>query len=153
MGTIVRAIVVVDVDVDVDVDAHRPSVRTTPFSPDLSNVSIFCYCCCCCCSDPIKRNRHADDVCFYVGASCWEELQLESEIERGYWLPCKGPPEIALDGKCQHDMTVPVDPLLAGPKDDLWLSMMCAMGDDEANLAHMVQDDDQYDLSGACDNF
>jgi hypothetical protein len=38
------------------------------------------------------------------------------------------------------------------PKADLWLSMMCAMGEDEANLAHLLSnDDDCSDLGEACD--
>jgi len=41
------------------------------------------------------------------------------------------------------------------PKADLWLSMMCALGEDEANLAHLVSNDDEEysDYGEACDMF
>ncbi len=82
--------------------------------------------------------NNADDVCFYAGASCWEARQLESEIERGFWIPCRGPPEIALTGKCEH--------MQADSRDDLWLSMLSACGQDEANLAQLLVDADDVEV-------
>ena len=39
------------------------------------------------------------------------------------------------------------------PKSDLWLSMMCALGDEEARMAHLFLND-EYDENGeACDDF
>ncbi|KAI2510007.1 putative ACR [Fragilaria crotonensis] len=78
------------------------------------------------------------DVCFYAGASCWEARQLESEIERGFWIPCRGPPEIALTGKCDHQQS--------NSRDDLWLSMLSACGQEEANLAHLLVDADDVEV-------
>lgn len=95
----------------------------------------------------------ADDVCFYAGASCWELRQLESEIERGFWIPCRGPPEIALTGTCEHNDDDLVDVADPRPKADLWLSMMCAMGQDEANLAHLMLEDDFVEDGDPCDSF
>lgn len=92
----------------------------------------------------------ADDVSFYVGASCWDLGQLESEIERGFFIPCRGPPYIALTGVCERVGDDEND--MKRPKADLWLSMMCAMGEDEANLAHLLSnDDDCSDFGDACD--
>jgi len=74
-----------------------------------------------------------DDVCFYVGASCWAVGQLENEIESGYWIPCRGPPETALTGKCE---TVSSSTKEVPISEDLWLSMISAVGPDEAMLGH-----------------
>lgn len=83
-------------------------------------------------------SNDAGDVCFYAGASCWEARQLESEIERGFWIPCRGPPEIALTGKCDHQQS--------NSRDDLWLSMLSACGQEEANLAHLLVDADDVEV-------
>ena len=37
-----------------------------------------------------------------MGASTWAPGQLEQEISKGFWIPCSGPPEIALTGICEH---------------------------------------------------
>ena len=94
-----------------------------------------------------------DDVSFYVGASCWEVGQLQSEIDRGYFIPCYGPPDMALTGMCERYGDE--DNERSRPKADLWLSMMCALGEDEANLAHLLSHDcDQFEEYGeACDMF
>ena len=92
-----------------------------------------------------------DEISFFVGASCWGPGQLESEIERGFWLPCRGPPEIALSGVCQHE---PSPKGQSRPKTDLWLSMLSACGEGEAELAHLLWSDDGEDeYSDACDDF
>jgi len=92
-----------------------------------------------------------EDVTFFVGASSWTVGQLESEIERGCWLPCRGPPEIAHSGICEHE---PTEKGKSRPKADLWLSMLSAFGEDEAKLAHLVWNDDGKDANGGpCDEF
>lgn len=95
----------------------------------------------------------SDDVSFYVGASCWEVGQLQSEIDRGYFIPCSGPPDMALTGMCERFGDD--DNESKRPKADLWLSMMCALGEDEANLAHLISnDEEEYSEYGeACDMF
>lgn len=100
------------------------------------------------------------DFSFVVGASCWESGQLESEIKRGYWLPASGPMEIAFGGKCHHE-DYPYsksneeknDEYQYKPVDNLWLSMMCAMGDEEGDLAHLMLEDDYDELGEVCDDF
>jgi hypothetical protein len=93
-----------------------------------------------------------DDISFFVGASSWYHGQLEREIKQGCWIPCCGPPEIALSGVCEHEPTD--DEGKPRPKADLWLSMMSAMGEGEAMLAHLLvaaPQDDEY--GDACDDF
>jgi len=82
-----------------------------------------------------KGNLDRDDIAFFVGATTWSVNQLSNEVAQGYWIPCRGPPEMVLTGMCEHD-------LLSSegnrrPLADLWLSMMSACGDDEAKLAHL----------------
>lgn len=80
-----------------------------------------------------------EDVSFFVGASSWAAGQLEGEIERGCWLPCRGPPDIAYSGICDH---LPCeDGKSSRPKADLWLSMLSACGEDESRLAHLMYHD------------
>eukprot|EP00980_Cylindrotheca_fusiformis_P028970 scaffold22681_cov146-Cylindrotheca_fusiformis.AAC.2 len=67
-------------------------------------------------------------------ASTWAPGQLENEIAQGYWIPCRGPPEIALTGICDHAPTGKSD---KRPVADLWLSMFSACGTDEARLASL----------------
>uniref|UniRef100_A0A6V2EJM3 Uncharacterized protein n=2 Tax=Ditylum brightwellii TaxID=49249 RepID=A0A6V2EJM3_9STRA len=99
----------------------------------------------------IGGDMKQDDFSFVIGASCWEVGQLESEIARGYWLPCKGPPRMALTGMCEHADCNGDNEQGSEPKNDLWLSMMCALGEEEGNLAHMLIDN-EYDENGeACD--
>lgn len=92
-----------------------------------------------------------DDVSFFVGATCWMPGQLESEIERGFWLPCRGPLEIARSGNCTHESVTEINGN-SRPRADLWLSMLSAYGEDEAHLAHLLVDDDGHsELGKACD--
>jgi len=117
-----------------------------------------------------------DDYSFIIGASCWSPGQLEHEIQRGCWLPFKGPASMALTGMCEHNYIAsseengndsesklslfPPRPnhsttSVAGsattgessqrPKarPDLWLSIMCALGEEEADLAYMMLDTPQ----------
>mmetsp|Transcript_157 Transcript_157/g.307 ORF Transcript_157/g.307 Transcript_157/m.307 type:complete len:569 (+) Transcript_157:399-2105(+) len=50
-----------------------------------------------------KGKMDRDDVSFFVGASIWSPGQLAAEIAQGYWIPCRGPPDMALDGICEHE--------------------------------------------------
>ncbi len=66
-------------------------------------------------------------------------------------MPCRGPPEIALTGICEHE-TVPKS--TKRPLADLWLSMMSACGEDEAKLAHLFyHEDGLHDYGLPCDIF
>ena len=90
-----------------------------------------------------------DDVSFFVGASTWSPGQLASEIAQGYWIPCGGPAEMALDGICEHEPTTSGNRPLA----DLWLSMMSACGEDEAKLSHLFHRDHCDENGLPCDAF
>jgi len=87
------------------------------------------------------------DFSFVVGASCWESGQLQREVMRGYWMPVSGPVEIAFDGDCLHEKSF----YEAKPQKNLWLSMMCAIGEDEANLAHLTMQ--KKEVCEVCDDF
>ena len=90
-----------------------------------------------------------DNISFFVGASIWSPGQLAAEIAQGYWIPCRGPPEMALDGICEHEATTSE----TMPLPDLWLSMMSACGEDEAKLSHLFHHD-HWDVNGLpCDDF
>mmetsp|Transcript_7095 Transcript_7095/g.10167 ORF Transcript_7095/g.10167 Transcript_7095/m.10167 type:complete len:610 (+) Transcript_7095:61-1890(+) len=114
----------------------------------------------------IDQKANAGNFSFIVGASCWESGQLEREIEKGYWLPCLGPPDIALKGKCEHaelDLNSSNKENNGGessttlnesrPKSDLWLSMMCALGEEEGIMAHLLLDNICNINGRACDDF
>merc|ERR1712007_73789 len=108
-----------------------------------------------------------DDYSFIIGASCWSPGQLEHEIQRGCWLPFKGPASMALTGMCEHNdipsseengndtesklsmfpprpnhsttsvagsaATKGESPQRPKPRPDLWLSIMCTLGEEEAD--------------------
>eukprot|EP00957_Ditylum_brightwellii_P113729 8671043-Ditylum_brightwellii.AAC.1 len=58
---------------------------------------------------------------------------------------------MALTGMCEHADCNGDNEQGSEPKNDLWLSMMCALGEEEGNLAHMLIDN-EYDENGeACD--
>jgi putative AlgH/UPF0301 family transcriptional regulator len=122
----------------------------------------------------LDRNMDRDSFSFWVGASCWEAGQLESEIQRGFWLPCRGPPDICFTGMCEHntddinnrihnnddkDTGKLVTGIVAGtkqsdrPRADLWLSMMSANGNDNATLAHLLLKEEYHEDTEACDDF
>jgi putative AlgH/UPF0301 family transcriptional regulator len=91
-----------------------------------------------------------EDVSFYVGAATWSPGQLAAEIAQGYWLPCRGPPAMALHGICEMTLSSTGKRPLA----DLWLSMLSACGEEEAKLAHLFYNENQWDENGqACDAF
>lgn len=129
-----------------------------------------------------------DDFSFIIGASCWSPGQLQHEIERGCWLPFRGPASLALTGMCEHNEVAidserapdkgttklslfpprPSNPptgalqeqagghaAIRRPVGDLWLSVMCALGEGEAELAYMMLDQNNvlHPLGDACDNF
>mmetsp|Transcript_11293 Transcript_11293/g.23799 ORF Transcript_11293/g.23799 Transcript_11293/m.23799 type:complete len:883 (-) Transcript_11293:34-2682(-) len=150
--------------------------------------------------------NEGDDFSFVIGASCWAPGQLESEIQRGCWLPFRGCPQMAMTGMCEHndlrnDKTSgdgddfdggnsggmksklgffpprPSNALspvagvataanakestsaqrkpLVRPVGDLWLSIICALGEGEADLAHMMLDNNNVmnEFGDACDNY
>jgi len=117
----------------------------------------------------IDGDMDKDNFSFLVGASCWEYGQLESEIARGYWLPCRGPPQTTFTGTYDHhlqnaDEIGDDDGGGGGTTGDLWLSAMCALGEGEGDLAYLMsdkEDDDDADGKGevydenslACDDF
>mmetsp|Transcript_49753 Transcript_49753/g.50578 ORF Transcript_49753/g.50578 Transcript_49753/m.50578 type:complete len:518 (-) Transcript_49753:7-1560(-) len=90
-----------------------------------------------------------DDISFFIGATTWSPGQLASEIAQGYWIPCIGPPEMALDGICEHEPTSSGKRPLA----DLWLSMMSACGEDEAKLSHLFHREHWGENGLPCDAF
>ena len=125
-----------------------------------------------------------DDFSFVIGAACWAPGQLEHEIERGWWLPFSGPSTMALTGMCDHndipatendgsssklsqfpprpsnltnkaEFRHPSQQPVTRPIGDLWLSVMCALGENEADLAFMMLDQKgiKDELGDACDNF
>ena len=75
--------------------------------------------------------------------------QQAAEIAQGYWVPCRGPPEMALDGICEHEPTTSGNRPLA----DLWLSMMSACGQEEAKLSHLFHHDHWDENGMPCDAF
>jgi hypothetical protein len=133
----------------------------------------------------LNGTSDVDDFSFIIGAACWAPGQLEHEIERGCWLPFSGPATMALTGICEHsDVPVSVNEgenndkgtklsqfpprpsnlakaefghssPVTRPVGDLWLSVMCALGEGEADLAFMMLDQKNVaDAFGdACDNF
>jgi hypothetical protein len=90
-----------------------------------------------------------DDVSFFLGASTWAPGQLEHEIDQGFWIPCRGPPEMALTGICEHEPTNSGKRPLA----DLWLSMMSASGEDEGKLGHLFYHEEWDENGLPCDSF
>ena len=85
-----------------------------------------------------------DAFSFVIGASCWESGQLESEINKGYWLPCSAPPIITLTGRSEDDK--------GDIKSNLWLSMMCSLGNHEARLANLLENEVRSEDGNACDD-
>lgn len=168
-------------------DAPKISEDTIYFGGDVMKASYAV----------LDGKNDRDDFSFIIGASCWAPGQLANEIERGCWLPFRGPPQIAMQGMVDHN-DVPVSASedehvdadkgtklslfpprpsntavssvagsaakaalqqsgqpAARPVGDLWLSIMCALGEGEADLAYMLQDDKSVTnkFGDACDNF
>jgi len=97
-----------------------------------------------------KGTMDRDDASFFVGASIWSPGQLAAEIAQGYWIPCRGPPEMALDGICEHEDDTDAT---SRPLADLWLSMMSACGPEEAAMAHLFHNDHWDEHGMPCDDF
>ena len=95
-------------------------------------------------------SAQTDDVSFFVGASIWSPGQLAAEIAQGYWIPCRGPPEMALDGICEHEDD---NDATSRPLADLWLSMMSACGPEEVAMAHLFHNDHWDEHGMPCDDF
>jgi hypothetical protein len=95
----------------------------------------------------IDNGMQEESFSFVVGASCWEPGQLEGEIEKGYWIPCSGPPDITFSGSClvhgAGNMRV--------SESSLWVSMMASLGEEEGRMAQIIEDF-EYDENGLpCD--
>jgi putative AlgH/UPF0301 family transcriptional regulator len=95
----------------------------------------------------IDKDMEKDSFSFVIGASCWEDGQLESEIEKGYWIPFSGPPQIAFSGACDISG---VDGISV-TESSLWVSIMTALGEEEGRFAQMMETI-EYDNNGLpCD--
>jgi putative AlgH/UPF0301 family transcriptional regulator len=105
-------------------------------------------------------------VSIYLGASSWTVGQLQSEVERGLWLPCRAPVALALQGRLvaasrseNDDDEQPQVEASTGETttamDDLYLSMLAACGPREAELARLIQFDDkvEHPYRRPCDSF
>jgi len=97
----------------------------------------------------LNGKKASSNFSFVIGASCWAPGQLEHEIERGCWMPFRGPADMAVAGLCDHN-DVTVGDGVTQPVDNLWLSIMAALGADESDLAVLNTD---HELGDACDNF
>ena len=84
----------------------------------------------------IDNGIQEENFSFIVGASCWEPGQLEGEIEKGYWIPCSGPPDIAFSGSC----VVKGADNMSVADSSLWVSMMASLGEQEGRMAQMIED-------------
>ena len=76
----------------------------------------------------------ASDFSFFVGASTWAIGQLESEIARGYWLPCSAPVSLALD---------PCNDSSIKAMDEVYVQILAACDRNEALLANLIRYDTQ----------
>ena len=167
-------------------DVPQDSEDTIYFAGDVINASYAV----------LDGHSDRDDFSFIIGASCWSPGQLENEIQRGSWLPFRGPPQMALTGMVDHNDIITPAPKngentekgtklslfpprpsntaissMAGsaangtqqkagqsaprPVGDLWLSIMCALGEGEGDLGYMLLDNKNVNdkLGDACDNF
>ena len=126
----------------------------------------------------IDGKMERDDFSFFVGASVWTVGQLQREIEQGFWIPVRGPPQMAYSGMCEHqdleeeeaeeddaeiddtsgatldeEMSPKKKKTKSRPKPDLWLSMLSAVGEHEAELAELMDQEEvgKDPNSKACD--
>ena len=110
-----------------------------------------------------------DSVALFIGCSTWSEGQLEREVEQGCWLPCAAPATVALTGSLawadgsglldnEHDSTTSSPPQQIKQQQppatpDLWLSLMSSLGEEERQLAYLLQEGDWNDENGVpCDD-
>ena len=100
----------------------------------------------------LNGKKKSSDFSFVIGASCWAPGQLEHELERGCWIPFRGPADMAMAGRCDHGT---VGDEVPQPIDDLWLSIMAALGAGESDLGHILHNkmNAGHQLGDACDNF
>ncbi|KAL7556859.1 hypothetical protein ACA910_011829 [Epithemia clementina (nom. ined.)] len=113
----------------------------------------------------VKQRLSSENFAFFVGCSSWAPGQLESEMERGIWLPVRAPPEVAFSGHFSipddndkddddHDRTHIINVVNNNKDDDLWLSLLSACGEEEAKLAKLLSHDDgEHEFGGQCDAF
>jgi putative AlgH/UPF0301 family transcriptional regulator len=100
-----------------------------------------------------------DCVSFVVGATAWSPGQLQSEIERGWWIPCTAPLHTTLTGKyALHSLSDNHQKIVASPvttleSQSLWQSLMAGIGEGEAKLAFIFRENRLDENSDACDEF
>ena len=103
----------------------------------------------------ISQKLAPDDFAFFVGASAWSVGQLESEIHRGFWLPCAAPVSLA------HTVSTPPGDDGGGGRglltamDEYYLQFLAACGPQEAALANLVRYDhnEGHPFRGPSDDF
>ena len=93
----------------------------------------------------ISDKLPADDFTFFVGASAWTVGQLESEIRRGFWLPCAAPVTLAQGPTPSTSTPTPTSSSTLEAMDDFYLQVLAACGPQEAALANLVRHDDNED--------
>jgi hypothetical protein len=101
-----------------------------------------------------------DSVSFVVGATAWSPGQLQSEIERGWWIPCTAPLHMTLTGKYalhtrsdNHHPKIIESPITILESQYLWQSLMAGIGEGEAKLAYIFRENRLDENSDACDEF
>lgn len=97
----------------------------------------------------IDNEIETDAYSFIVGASCWEQGQLQSEIEKGFWIPCVADPKIAFSGECNVEGT---NGIISVSEGSLWVSMMSSIGREEGILAQLTEHIDFDENGFPCDD-
>lgn len=97
----------------------------------------------------IDNEIETDAYSFIVGASCWEQGQLQSEIEKGFWIPCVADPKIAFSGECYVEGT---NGIISVSEGSLWVSMMSSIGREEGILAQLTEHIDFDENGFPCDD-
>ena len=137
-------------------DTKTTSARVIKFRGDITRAS-----------SAVSKGQLSDDqFSFFVGCSSWAPRQLESEIERGIWFPCRAPPELAYENSSTQqrqqqdnnntDTAHLYQQVTLGRDEDMWLSMYSQCGDeDTVQFARLMSHDDtgEHPLGGACDDF
>ncbi|GFH44893.1 hypothetical protein CTEN210_01367 [Chaetoceros tenuissimus] len=97
----------------------------------------------------IDNEIEKDAYSFIVGASCWEQGQLQSEVEKGFWIPCVADPKIAFSGECNVEGT---NGIISVSEGSLWVSMMSSIGREEGILAQLTEHIDFDENGFPCDD-
>jgi len=82
---------------------------------------------------------------FFVGASCWQQDQLEQELNKGFWMLVRAPIEKILLLNKQKDNKY------HNYNDDLWLSIINSISTQDASLAKLISNE-QEENTGNNDN-